>query len=177
MFLLLTFFVLFVYIFLFTFMLAYCVYCLSSLKARLLSEQSGGNKSKIQQGSLITELIQSCGKHFSVAECVDHERRMKVFLIEIRLKKLNSTASWAFLLFYSLVTVSLRSSCILIIAGMRLWKRCNIWDLLITRNSNFSKPGKIYGLYKKPTARAIITCICRVPWKHQLTLARYYCDL
>ena len=65
LFLLLTFFVLIVYIFLFTFMLAYCVHRLSSLKACVLSEQFGENKSKIQKGGLITELWQL----FSVRSC------------------------------------------------------------------------------------------------------------
>ena len=41
------FFVLIVYTFLFTFMLAYCVNHLSWLKARLVSEHFGGNKIEI----------------------------------------------------------------------------------------------------------------------------------
>ena len=74
------FFVLIVYTFLFTFMLAYCVNHLSSLKARLVSEHFGGNKIKIYKRGHMIELWQTFQRQVqcsgSVAGCIYHERRV-----------------------------------------------------------------------------------------------------
>ena len=83
-------------------MLAYCVYRSTSLKARLPSEQFGG-----KEGGVIRPTANFLASDLA-AEC-NHERRMNV-LIEVNFKKLNSTAFWASVLFYSLVTVSLAVS-------------------------------------------------------------------
>ena len=58
-------------------MLAYCVHRLSSLKARLLSEQFGGNK-KNPKGQPYHRATANFLVKDLVAECIDHERRMKV---------------------------------------------------------------------------------------------------
>ena len=119
-------------------MLAYCVYRSSSLKARLLSEQFDGNESKIQKPPHHRARSRA---NFSAYDLVITKDEWR-FLIEVSLKKLNSTAIWAFVLFYSLSLLLLvflyRNYCRYVFV-----ERCyNIWSL-----------------QKKPTARAIIRCL------------------
>ena len=80
-------------------MLAYCL----TVRARWRLVSSQRNDSRIQEGGLITELRQTFKHKILLQNVITKEGR---FLeIEVSLKKLNSTAIWVFVLFYSLVIV------------------------------------------------------------------------
>ena len=84
-------------------MLAYCVNHLSSLKARLVSEHFGRNKSKIETGGHMTELRQTFQRKILLQNIFITKDKCRLS-IKICLK---SADTWALTLFYSVVIVSL----------------------------------------------------------------------
>ena len=84
-------------------MLAYCVKYLSSLKARLVSERFGRNKSKTKKGDHMTELRQTF-QHKILLQNIFITKDECRLSIKVCLK---SAAIWGLALFYSVVVVSL----------------------------------------------------------------------
>ena len=81
---------------------------------------------------------------------------MKVLLIEVRLKKLNSTAIWAFVLSPALVIVGCRNHCRYLFVD-------TLQYMVFT--------------YKEPTAGAIMTSVCTGPQEHINWSLPRYCDV
>ena len=136
---------------LFTFMLAYRVYRSSSLKARLLSEQLVGMRVKFKRAAL----LQSYGKLFSIRFCCRMWSR-----------KTNG-GSWS---------RSASRNWILLLFGLLFCFTPSLLSVLLYRNHcRYAFVGTLIDdLYKKPTVRAIITCVCTVPWTDiNWSLARY----